>query len=244
MSTEPVLDPPQQQRREFVRAFAEHMWAHPGTDRPSIKPQTLFTITAACALIALLFGVIRQLIFPPAEPVRVVAVDPPRPSSFSAVSGWDCPTTATHGFEISGRTSAWYTVAEGGWVHDGCHGSFVAIPMSGDEAKADLTQSATWWFAPGPEFTACDVMVYVPRPEQPWESAAPAAQYFALAGRGGAWMAEMVVDQAGQQGRWVPVGRFPIGQNGLAITLVNRGKPAHQDDRIAVAQVRATCTNQ
>jgi hypothetical protein len=43
-----------------------------------------------------------------------------------------------------------------------CHGTFEAIPMSGDARKYDQGQSAVWWFTPGAGTTHCDVAVYLP----------------------------------------------------------------------------------
>jgi hypothetical protein len=241
MSTEPIVDTPQQQRQAFVRAFVEHLWVRPGTDRPTVRPQTMVTITAVCALLTVVFGVVQQLFFPPPPSGPVVAA-PPKVRTFTAVGGWDCSSASTHGFEVTGRTSAWQTVARGGWAQDGCRGSFVAIPMSGDATKDDQGQRATWWFAPGQGFTTCDVTVYVPASDQ--YSGARTAQYFALAGPAGSIIAQFTVDQSAQAGRWVMVGRFALGQNGLGIALVNRGKASSPRDRIGVGQVKVTCGNQ
>ena len=241
MVTEPIVDTQHQQRRDFVRAFNENLWVRAGTDRPTVRPQTLITITALCLLVALGFGVAQQLFFPPAPTGPVVAATKEL-QTFEAVSGWDCGTDSTHGFEVTGRTSAWQTVARGGWAQDGCDGSFVAIPMSGNAAKDDEGQRALWWFAPGPAFTTCDVTVYVPLDSG--FSGSRAVQYFALAGPAGQIFAQFTVNQSAQPGRWVMAGRFAVGPNGLGIALVNRGGPANSRDRIGVGQVKVACTNQ
>src|SRR5258708_29524176 len=77
-----------------------------------------------------------------------------------------------------------------------CHGTFEAIPMSGDARKYDQGQSAVWWFTPGAGTTHCDVAVYLPNSEPPADSDATAAQFFVTAGRGGGRLASFVLDQS------------------------------------------------
>jgi hypothetical protein len=242
--TETIVDTPKQERQDFVRAFAEHTWIKPGTDRPTVRPHIVAMIAALVALGALLFGVAWQLIDPPDE--GVAEAPPPEPSvpvTFAAVSGWDCVTSGDHGFDVRGRTESWSTVAQGGWAQDGCQGSFEAIPMSGDPTKDEPNQYALWWFMPGPAFRRCEVTVYVPRSERPADSGATAAQYFVLAGRSGEPFAQFVVNHAANPGRWVPAGSYPVGDQGLAVKLVNRGKPSDPAARLAVAQIRASCAS-
>jgi hypothetical protein len=134
------------------------------------------------------------------------------------------------------------TVAVGGWSEDGCHGTFVAIPMSGDKAKDDPDQFAVWWFTPTAGLTQCDVQVFHPNSGRPQDSSATAAQFYVLAGRSGSRLAGFVVDQSAMRGSWVDVGEFPVGASGIAVQMVNRGVPANPDARLGAAQVRVRCT--
>jgi hypothetical protein len=88
----------------------------------------------------------------------------------------------------------------------------------------------------------CEVQVFRPRPKRPQDSAATGAQYFVLAGRSGARLAEFVVDQTANPGSWVGVGIFPVSQSGFAVELVNRGVPSTEGARLALTQVKVVCT--
>jgi hypothetical protein len=199
----------------------------------------VFTAAGAVAL-----GLVLQLIWPVSLPKPVVTAPPPDPNAapFVAVAGWDCGVSGDRGFDVRGRTGEWYTVPEGGWTGDGCHGTFQAIPMSGDATKDDTNLSAVWWFSPSDARARCEVEVFRPRPQRPQDSAATGAQYFVLAGRSGARLAEFVVDQTANPGSWVGVGTFPVSQSGFAVELVNRGVPSTEGARLALTQVKVVCT--
>lgn len=240
--SQPQAEPSRQERREFIRAFTEHVWAHPGVDRPSVRPQTVATVAAVVTLLALLVGVGWELISPSPIVAATVPLQTPAAHAYAAVSGWDCAAAPDHGFDIVGRTSEWYTVASGGWTQDGCHGTFEAIPLSGAADRETSGQAALWWFVPGPAYSRCDVAVYVPKAARPQDAAATLAAYVVLAGRNGGVLAEFAVNQTTSPGRWVPAGTFPSGQEGLAVRLGNRGVPATSASRLALAQVRVTCS--
>jgi hypothetical protein len=231
-------------RREYRRALVEQSWARPDTPRPVARPHVILMVAVFAAAGAVAAGVVLQLIHPVGRPKPAQAVPPPPKSiaPFTAVTGWDCGAGSDRGFVVSGRTADWYTVAQGGWGADGCHGTFEAIPMTGDKAKDDQNQYAVWWFTPTAGMTRCDVEVFRPRPDRRQDSAASAAQFYVLAGRGGTRLAGFVVDQSAQPGSWADAGQFPVGENGLAVQLVDRGVPAGPGDRLAVAQVRVRCT--
>ncbi len=129
------LQPPQ--RREFVRSFVEQAWARPGTDRPVSRVQVALMVTMGVLVLAMLTGVVLQLLRP--VPLDKPAVTEPVSAAptYAAVSGWDCETGPDRGFDVAGRTAAWYTVATGGYAEDGCHGTFEAIPLSGDADRYD-----------------------------------------------------------------------------------------------------------
>jgi len=238
----PITAMPGARRREFVRAFVDQSWARPGSDRPVARVHIALMVTMATVAVALVTGLILQMLHPitlsPAAAVAPASASP----NYVAVSGWDCGTRADRGFDVTGRAAAWYTVARGGWAHDGCHGTFEAIPMSGSDHDHDQNQSAIWWFTPGTGITRCDVAVYLPSVDQPADSAATSAQFFVTAGRDGAIFASFVVNETARRGDWQPVGRYPVSQGGIAVKLVNQGVPASPPARLAVTQVRVLCT--
>jgi translation initiation factor IF-2 len=228
---------------EFIRAFVENSWARPGTERPATRVHVALVATMGVVLVAVVIGVILQILRPikltPAVAAPARTAEAPH---YTAVSGWDCGTGADRGFDATGRTADWYTVARGGWAHDGCHGTFEAIPMSGDAHKFNENQSALWWFTPGTAMVRCAVAVYLPNGDQPADSAATAAQFFVTAGRNGSALAAFTIDETARRGAWQTVGTYPVSQGAIAVKLVNQGVPANPKARLAVTQVRVTCT--
>jgi hypothetical protein len=233
-------------RRDLVQALTDQTWVRPEMDRPVARPHVTVLITVATVVLAVLAGVVLQVVWPvklaradgPAAPVptRVTA------HHYAAIAGWDCTSGTSHGFRASGRNADWYTVGSGGWLGDGCDGTYEAVPMSGDPAKDDPGQSAVWWFSPGAAIHQCALEVYLPGPGSTGVGAA-AARYSVLADQSGPALAEVTVDQGPGHGGWHRVGVFPVNQGTIAVQLGNRGKPATTTARLAVTQVRATCTN-
>jgi hypothetical protein len=240
IATEPT---PRATRQEFVHAIVEQSWARPEVPRPVARPHIVLMVAVLAAAGAVATGVVVQLIHPVQRPKPAAAAPPvPRPApAFTAVTGWDCGSGADYGFDMQGRTSDWYTVARGGWAQDGCHGTFEAIPMTGDPAKDDPNQSAVWWFTPGQATNRCAVMVYRPKPERRQDAAATGAQFYVLAGRGGDRLAQFVVDQTADPGTWAAVGTFPVSPNGIAVQLVDRGVPVTPGGRLAITQIKVSC---
>ncbi len=231
------------QRREFVRAFVDQAWAWPGGDRPTARVHVALLVTMGGLLIAIVVGVIMQLLRPiplagPPAPATVPSAVP----TWAAVAGWDCGTGPDRGFEISGRTDAWYTVGAGGWPGDGCHGTFQAIPLSGKADRPDQDTSIVWWFAPGAGITSCELAVYLPAPARRQDAAATAVRMTVHSGRGGGALAALVVNQTAAPGTWWVLGSYPVGEAGIAVRTDNQGVPAAAADRLAVTQVLATCT--
>jgi len=240
MPSPPTAGPDRDDRRDAVRALVEHSWADPETPRPVLRPQWLLLAAALAAVGALGSGVVAQMVDPVAAAKAAPAPAPtPVPAKYAAVSGWDCSQSADHGFEMDGRTSAWYTIGQGGWPQNGCDGSFETMPMTGVADKDDSTQYALWWFAPANSVTTCTVSVY--EPASPGSGYATAAQYWVLAGRDGAPLAGFVLDQTAQPGTWTTVGTYPVNPGGIAVQLVDRGVPATAASRIAITQVRVQC---
>jgi hypothetical protein len=229
------------QRREFVDAFVEQTWARPDADRPVARVQIVVLVATMAAVAAVVVGVVKHLINP-ATPAAAAPRPVPMVQPYSAVSGWDCGNATDHGFDANGRTAQWLTMPTGGWSKDGCHGTFEAIPMSGDAGRDSPNQYVVWWFQPGAGTNRCQVEVYVPAPDNPSDSAAAAAHFAVLAGRNGTEFAQFAIDQTRGRASWTPAGTYPVNQGGLAVKLVNRGAPATPRARLSVTQVRVTCT--
>ncbi|GAA5193287.1 hypothetical protein GCM10023322_54960 [Rugosimonospora acidiphila] len=229
------------QRREFVGAFVDQTWARPDADRPVARVHVVLMVAVLATVVAVVVGVVQHLLNP-VDPAAAAPLPVPTTRPYTAVAGWDCGTSADHGFDPSGRTTDWYTVARGGWSQDGCHGTFEAIPFSGDPAKDNTNQYVIWWFTPSATTTRCDVSVYVPASDNPLDSAATAAQFLVLSGRNGSPFAQFTVDQTQARGQWRSAGVFPVNQDGLAVKLVDRGVPTQPHARLSVTQVRLTCT--
>ena len=229
------------QRREFVNAFVEQTWARPDADRPVARVQVVVLVATMAAVAAVVVGVVQHLIHP-TKPAAAAPPPVPTLQPYTAVSGWDCETGTDHGFDANGRTADWLTVSGGGWSNDGCHGTFEAIPMSGNAAKDDPKQYVVWWFTPSAGMNRCEITVYIPAPDDPLDSAATAAHFAVLAGRGGTEFAQFTIDQTNGRGSWKSGGTFAVSQGGLAVELVDRGAPTNPRARLSVTQVRLTCT--
>ncbi len=240
----PPSEPTTPTRGEFVRAIVEQSWARPDAPRPTARPHIALMVAVIVCVAAVGAGVVLQLWHPVRRPQVAPPVPPPRSvATYTAVSGWDCASGADYGLDVHGRTSDWYTVASGGWAQDGCHGTFEAIPMSGDKGKDDPNQYAVWWFTPGPPITRCSVLVFRPKPDHHQDSAATAAQFYVLAGRAGDRLASFVLDETASPGSWATAGTYPVSPNGIAVQLVDRGVPAASDARLALTQVKISCTS-
>ncbi|WP_432974625.1 hypothetical protein [Dactylosporangium sp. CA-233914] len=237
-------------RGDFVRAFVEHAGPRPASERMVVRWPTLITVTALTAAAAVVVGIFLKLWS--SESAGSAAgpggAAPPPPaaatqlSAYTAIAGWDCEGAADRGFEAHGRTPDWRTVAVGGWPQDGCHGTFETLPMTGQAGTDDPAQYGEWWFAPTSPVSRCQISVYVPSGGAPEDTAATAAHYVVLDGRGGGPSAEFAVDQHVGRGRWVVAGEYKVSSAGLAVKLTNRGVPAHAGDRIAMAQIKVDCS--
>lgn len=167
--------------------------------------------------------------------------------TFTAVSGEDCPATATSGFRRSGMSVEWYTRPQGGWTGDGCGGRVVAVPMSGDTATDDDDNVVVWWFTP-PSVSdgACLLSVHVPDTGNPLDAAGAPAHYQAFASTDGAGAptGEFDVDQTAHQGQWVAAARVPLTGGRLSIRMVTRGidwGTGRDGAHLGVSALRATC---
>lgn len=234
-----TAEPSRSARRELVKALVEQSWTRPDALRPTARPHVVLMVAMGAAAAAIAAGAVLQLVHP-TRPLAGPSLPPS--ASFAAVTGWDCDSGADDGFVAEDSTREWHTAASGGWTQDGCHGQFESIPMTGSKAKDDPRQFAEWWFTPPAATTACAVSVFRPVPPQPQDAAATAAQFFVLDGRDGARFAGFVINEAAHPGSWAAAGSFPVGQEGIAVKLVDRGVPAFAGAQLAVTQVKVVCT--
>ena len=233
----PIIESPRHDRRDFIRAFHEHLWRAPGTDRPTVRPQTVVTVAVLSALASLVTGIVLHLVHRGSD--NATAATAPAvtgPATYTAVSGWDCGATGDHGFEVGGRTADWRTVANGGWRDDGCLGSFESVPTLAKGQDASTPQYALWWFLPGKAFDRCDISVYIPTAGAP-EVTASSARYVVLSTGSVTAIGEVTIDQAKARGTWVSAGSYPSGPAGLALRLDN----AVGTGNLAFAQVKLQC---
>jgi hypothetical protein len=238
------------QRGEFIRAFVEHAGDRPASERLTVKAPTLITVTAVTAATAIVIGVFWSMIKPLPAEKKAAAKAPAATASptdrYIAVAGWDCGTADDRGFDAQGRTSAWRTVAVGGWSQDGCHGTFETLPMTEPgKGGIDHPQAVLWWFSPGAA-AKCQINVFVPRMEPGADGvegahAPHAAHYSVLAGRSGTSYADFTVDQAANAGEWVSAGSFPVHNNGISVRLTGEGDAKEAGSRLGVAQMKVDC---
>ncbi|WP_433349842.1 hypothetical protein [Micromonospora sp. CA-111912] len=235
--------PPAEQRREFTRAFREQGWARPNLERPTAKPHVTMVVATVATLIALLGGVIMQLIKPvKLESAKAAPAAPTAGASYTAVAGWDCAAADDHGFTANGRGPTWLTVGQGGWSKDGCHGDYVAVPFSGTGSGAATPATAQWWFRPTTEMRSCTVEVFVPAPDRAAYRPVARAAYSVLNEPGGAEFARFEVRQDAAEGGWVTGGTWLVGKSGIAVRLSAAGDPPAKRAMLAVAHVRVRCT--
>lgn len=232
---------PPEQRKEFRRAFSEYGWARPGTERPVARPHVTLVIATVSTLVALLAGVLMQLVKPVKLP-KAATPPPPRAAAptWSAITGWDCGASTDRGFDADSRLATWMTVARGGWAGDGCHGDYEAIPFT--NRKAARGPTVQWWFAPGEAMRKCALSVYVPTPDRATFTPVSAVRYSVLGARGGTEFARFTVDQTKLRGSWVVVGTYPVNRSGIAVSVNTVGHPPTARSMVAVTQVKAACT--
>jgi hypothetical protein len=220
-------------RAEFVRAFVEHAGLRPASERFTVRWPTLLTVSGLSLVAALVVGVFMGLVGDEREAAKG------NTASYSAIAGWDCAAKGTAGFEASGRTSRWTSVAAGGWTADGCHGGFGTMPVSGKRDEEDAKQTATWHFTPGAGLR-CDVRVFVPGPEAAGSTPelTSTATYTIVSGDGTV-DGTFTVDQRANPGTWARGGSITTHDKELVVRLSNRGTPA--TDRVALTQAKVSC---
>jgi len=171
----------------------------------------------------------------------------PRPvAAYRAVGGEDCTHTSTQGYYRIGTYSdgaaGWYR-KNGGWASNGCRGTFMAMPMSGNRTFDDPAAYAVWWFKTGAVHTGtCGVSVYVPNSGTARDVAGHPATYQVVRGEFDMGVVRsFTVDQVAHRGQWVGVGSYPVSTGEFALRVVNRGEDPH-GEHIAVSQVQLSCS--
>src|SRR5258705_13734258 len=91
------------QRREFVRSFADQAWVRPGAERPVTRVHVALMVTMGCLVLALVTGVVLQLLRPVRFDEPVVTEPTSAAPSYSSVSGWDSASAPDRGFDAAGR---------------------------------------------------------------------------------------------------------------------------------------------
>jgi hypothetical protein len=235
----PVVESDRALRLEFVQAFVDNARPAPSGERMVARPHILVLIAVIASATAVGWGVVAGLLNPTVAPAPAPVVAPP--GAYVRVSGWDCGSADDHGFQATGRNAHWYTVATGGWAQDGCHGTFEAIPMSGNARAEDRDQYAVWWFTIDRTLRRCDVAVYVPRTSDTRAANGNPARFSVLDNPNGTPYATFTLNQRAARGSWVAVGSYPVNRGQLAIKLTNQGVPSVRDGHLAVSQVRVSC---
>jgi hypothetical protein len=234
---------PHAERLEFVRAFIDHARAHPSPDRLVVRPHIALLVASTTLIGAVLFGLVMGLFT--SEKAGATGTEQPSgtpgPTSYTAVTGWDCRSANDHMFEARGRTAQWATLASGAWTQDGCSGAFTAVPMSGDTSTDDPSQSLIWAFTPGTGVNRCAVSVYAPKLTGNQITPAGKAHFLVTGGRDGTSYGTFDLNQAAKSGDWLEAGAFPISNGKFTVRLSTAGKPASAKERLIVSQVRVAC---
>src|SRR5205814_6974710 len=100
------------------------------------------------------------------------------------------------------------------------------VPMSGSATRDDNDNVVVWWFRTGPVTRGqCAVSVYVPNTGKAKDAGGKPAHYivYPSTDASGTPAAEFDVDQAGNRGRWVAAGTFPVTDAQLSVRMVTRG---------------------
>lgn len=178
-----------------------------------------------------------------------VASAPPA-ATFDAVGGGGCSGSgtsfSTYGWYDDGE-SGYLSVGSGGLDGDGCNGSFVALPMSGD-ANIDDGNYMLWTFHTGSVGSgSCAVDVYIPNVDNTVEVGGDPSYYTVQdsAAAGSDTVGSFSVDQTSNLGRWAYGGTFRVSGGVLAVMLHSRGidwtATASTDAHHAADAIKVSC---
>ncbi|WP_346143254.1 hypothetical protein [Kitasatospora cinereorecta] len=188
---------------------------------------------------------------PPAQPAA------PAKPTYSAVAGVGCSDKSTDVYlkdaDFSKGSAGWLRSSTGGYRGDGCDGSYVAMPMSGDANKYDGGQGVLWHFDFRSKFTnaSCTMQIYVPANSDKEYVGGNPSHYFLWNKRYDYGMSmtplnSFDISQTGNRGSWVNAGTFAVDSGLVTLKLVNTGvdfgstsvNHAHH----AAAPVKLSCT--
>jgi hypothetical protein len=143
--------------------------------------------------------------------VRVVVpvlVQPKRMGT--EVAGVGCPNSPNDGISLAdASTGPGWNTAGGGWAGSGCDGSSVWTMDSNGASPSTLT----WFFYPSMRASSCHLAVFVPS-----QNALGTGAYQISAGS--ASLGSVSIDQADDQGQWVPLGSYPATGGMLTVQLL------------------------
>jgi hypothetical protein len=169
------------------------------------------------------------------------------------VAGPGCPDSTTRWYTKDlDYTQGWLHSTTGGYSGDGCDGSYVSEPMSGDANKYDASQGVIWHWDFSAKFTraSCALSVYVPNNgDHTYVGGNPTHYFFwnqdYAYGMNLTPTGSFDVSQVNNLGAWVRQGSFDVSGGIVTLKMVNTGvdwtsstKQAHH----AAADVRLNCT--
>lgn len=128
------------------------------------------------------------------------------------VAGVGCPDSPDDGISLAdASTGPGWAAAGGGWTGNGCDGSAVwTMDPNGNQASPS---TLTWFFYPSMQASSCRLAVFVPS-----QNALGTGNYQVSAGS--ASLGSVSIDQSGNQGEWVPLGRYPATGGMLTVQLL------------------------
>jgi hypothetical protein len=143
--------------------------------------------------------------------VRVVVPALVRPAQMGPeVAGVGCPSSPHDGISLAGAgTGPGWATAGGGWTGNGCDGSSVWTMDPNGASPSTLS----WFFYPSMQASSCRLAVFVPS-----QNALGVGNYQISAGS--ASLGSVSIDQAGSEGEWVPLGRYPATGGMLTVRLL------------------------
>ncbi|MFI6845120.1 hypothetical protein OG535_06155 [Kitasatospora sp. NBC_00085] len=167
----------------------------------------------------------------------------PAPAPLVAVAGPYCSASGTTYTPIGwwDQGDIGWKKYSGGWSSDGCNGTYVSVPMSGDANKDD-SNSVVWTFNLG-NVKSCTLSVYIPADSDLKKVGGKATLYTV---KSGSTSGSFVINQTANRGRWVDQTAYAY-QGSLTVTLHTRGEdfvgPTKNNAHHAASAVKATCTS-
>lgn len=195
---------------------------------------------------------------PTAAGPGVAAADGPAGSTWTAIAGPTCTTSAArfaiYGYYTStsnGVATGWITSGSGGYSGDGCAGAFVSVPLSGQVSAYDGNRYALWTFRLGAGFSraTCLLATFIPDNPQIADVGGDPADYLVYgtddsSGSNAQRLGAYQIDQVSARGQWVTAVSFKVNTGWVTVKMVDAGlnqTPATRNAHAAAAQVQLTC---